>query len=60
VCPALWQERPRGGEVARVALDGVHGHPDQDVAGEVGAVGEGEAFGRGFALDAGGDLRGGC
>lgn len=34
------------------------GHPDYDVTGDVGTVGEGDAFGWGFALDAGGDLCG--
>jgi len=49
--PALGQKGQRLTEVARVALHGVDGHPDDDGAGDIGAVGESDAFGWSFALN---------
>src|SRR3712207_238580 len=56
VGPALRHESQRLRPVPRVALEAVDGHPDDDVAGDVGAVGKGDAFGWSLTLDAGGDL----
>lgn len=54
--PALRQKGQRLGEVAWVALETVYGHPDDDVAGDVSPVGEGNAFRGSFTLHTGWDL----
>jgi hypothetical protein len=56
VCPALGKERQRLGKVPSVTLEAVDWHPDYDTPWDVCAIGQCEAFGWGFALDAGWDL----
>lgn len=52
VCPTLGQKLQRFGKVARIALDGVDGHPDDDATWYVYAgLRKRNALGRGFALN---------
>lgn len=56
VGPALRHELEGLGEVSWISLQAVDWHPDDDVAGNVGLIGECDAFWWSFALNARGDL----